>query len=115
MSGILQPAPAEDPWRKMPGHTVTLRLSRTSLGAQNRYSGGIKDCLEIFFPWESIDLSYIILAGGRVTSPNYRYIYEICGISSGAGSTNSAPPGCALISASTDSTGSAIITNIPAV
>ena len=56
-----QPAPERDPWRKMPNRAMTPRQSRTSLGAQTRYSDVIKDCLESLFAGESIDRGYIIL------------------------------------------------------
>ena len=52
------------------------RSSGTSLEAQKRYSDGIRDCLENFFADEPIDRDYIIVEGGRVTSPSYSYAYE---------------------------------------
>ncbi|MDA0265007.1 MAG: NAD-dependent formate dehydrogenase [Chloroflexi bacterium] len=71
-----QPAPADHPWRKMPNHAMTPHVSGTSLEAQKRYSDGIRDCLENFFAGEPIDRDYIIVEGGRVTSPSYAYAYE---------------------------------------
>ena len=71
-----QPAPADHPWRKMPNHAMTPHVSGTSLEAQKRYSDGIRDCLENFFAAEPIDRDYIIVEGGRVTSPSYAYAYE---------------------------------------
>ena len=71
-----QPAPADHPWRKMPNHAMTPHVSGTSLEAQKRYSDGIRDCLESFFKGEPIDRDYIIVEGGRVTSPSYSYAYE---------------------------------------
>ena len=71
-----QPAPADHPWRKMPNHAMTPHVSGTSLEAQKRYSNGIRDCLENFFAGEPIDRDYIIVEGGRVTSPSYSYAYE---------------------------------------
>jgi len=71
-----QPAPADHPWRKMPNHAMTPHVSGTSLEAQKRYSDGIRDCLESFFKGGPIDRDYIIVEGGRVTSPSYSYAYE---------------------------------------
>ena len=71
-----QPAPADHPWRKMPNHAMTPHVSGTSLEAQKRYSDGIRDCLENFFAGEPIDRDYIIVEGGRGTSPSYAYAYE---------------------------------------
>ena len=70
-----QPAPADHPWRKMPNHAMTPHVSGTTLEAQKRYSDGIRDCLENFFAGEPIDRDYIIVEGGRVTSPSYSYAY----------------------------------------
>ena len=71
-----QPAPTDHPWRKMPNHAMTPHVSGTSLEAQKRYSDGIRDCLTSFFAGEPIDRDYIIVEGGRVTSPSYAYAYE---------------------------------------
>ena len=71
-----QPAPADHPWRKMPNYAMTPHVSGTTLEAQKRYSDGIRDCLENFFASEPIDRDYIIVEGGRVTSPSYAYAYE---------------------------------------
>ena len=71
-----QPAPADHPWRKMPGHAMTPHVSGTSLEAQKRYADGIQDCLLNFFEGRAIDRDYIIVDGGRVTSPSYSYAYE---------------------------------------
>ncbi|HAA95635.1 MAG TPA: formate dehydrogenase, partial [Dehalococcoidia bacterium] len=71
-----QPAPADHPWRNMPNHAMTPHVSGTSLEAQKRYSNGIRECLTSFFAGEPIDRDYIIVEGGRVTSPSYAYAYE---------------------------------------
>lgn len=71
-----QPAPADHPWRKMPNHAMTPHVSGTSLEAQKRYADGVRDCLINFFEGRPIDRDYIIVDGGRVTSPSYNYAYE---------------------------------------
>ena len=71
-----QPAPAEHPWRKMPNHAMTPHISGTTLEAQKRYADGVRDCLINFFDGRPIDRDYIIVEGGRVTSPSYSYAYE---------------------------------------
>lgn len=71
-----QPAPAEHPWRKMPNHAMTPHVSGTTLEAQKRYADGVRDCLINFFDGRPIDRDYIIVEGGRVTSPSYSYAYE---------------------------------------
>ena len=71
-----QPAPADHPWRKMPNHAMTPHTSGTSLEAQKRYADGIRDCLLNFFEGNPIDRDYLIVDGGRVTSPSYSYAYE---------------------------------------
>ena len=71
-----QPAPAEHPWRKMPNHAMTPHVSGTTLEAQKRYADGVRDCLINYFDGRPIDRDYIIVEGGRVTSPSYSYAYE---------------------------------------
>ena len=71
-----QPAPADHPWRSMPNHAMTPHVSGTSLEAQKRYADGIRDCLENFLAGTPIDPDYIIVEGGRVTSPSYSYAYR---------------------------------------
>jgi formate dehydrogenase len=70
-----QPAPADHPWRKMRNHAMTAHVSGTSLEAQKRYAEGIHDCLKNFFDGRSIDRDYLIVDGGKVTSPSYSYAY----------------------------------------
>ncbi len=72
-----QPAPANHPWRKMPNHAMTPHVSGTSLEAQKRYADGVRDCLINFFEGRPIDRDYIIVDGGRVSSPSYSYAYEV--------------------------------------
>ena len=71
-----QPAPADHPWRSMPNHAMTPHVSGTSLEAQKRYADGIRDCLDNFIAGTPIDRDYIIVEGGRVTSPSYSYAYQ---------------------------------------
>ena len=71
-----QPAPADHPWRSMRNHAMTPHVSGTSLEAQKRYSDGIRDCLVNFFEGRPIDRDYLIVDGGKVTSPSYSYAYE---------------------------------------
>ena len=72
-----QPAPADHPWREMPNHAMTPHVSGTSLEAQKRYADGIRECLVSFLAGEPLDRDYIIVEGGRVTSPSYSYAYQI--------------------------------------
>ena len=71
-----QPAPADHPWRTMPNHAMTPHVSGTSLEAQKRYADGVRDCLTSFFEGRPIDRDYLIVDGGKVTSPSYSYAYE---------------------------------------
>ena len=60
----------------MPNQAMTPHVSGTTLEAQKRYSDGVRDCLTNFFDGRPIDRDYIIVKGGRVTSPSYSYAYE---------------------------------------
>lgn len=71
-----QPAPADHPWRTMPNHAMTPHVSGTSLEAQKRYADGVRDCLTRFFEGSPLEPDYLIVDGGRVVSPSYRYAYE---------------------------------------
>ena len=71
-----QPAPADHPWRNMPNHAMTPHVSGTTLEAQKRYADGIRDCLTRFFEGRPLDRDYLIVDGGKVTSPSYSYAYE---------------------------------------
>jgi formate dehydrogenase len=70
-----QPAPPDHPWRKMPNHALTIHVSGTSLEAQKRYSDGIRDCLDRFLSDRPIERDYLIVDGGKVTSPSYSYAF----------------------------------------
>ena len=69
-------APPDHPWRAMPNHAMTPHVSGTSLEAQKRYADGIRECLNSFLAGEPLDRDYIIVEGGRVTSPSYSYAYQ---------------------------------------
>ena len=71
-----QPAPADHPWRHMPNHAMTPHVSGTSLEAQKRYADGVRDSLARFFEGRPLDRDYLIVDGGKVTSPSYSYAYE---------------------------------------
>ena len=71
-----QPAPADHPWRTMPNHAMTPHVSGTTLEAQRRYANGIRECLTAFLAGEPIDRDYIIVDGGRVSSPSYSPAYQ---------------------------------------
>ena len=71
-----QPAPADHPWRGMPHHAMTPHVSGTTLEAQRRYANGIRECLEAFISGNPIDPDYIIVDGGRVSSPSYSPAYR---------------------------------------
>ncbi len=71
-----QPAPVDHPWRSMPNHALTPHVSGTSLEAQRRYADGVRECLTNFFEGRPLDGDYLIVDGGRVTSPSYSYAYE---------------------------------------
>lgn len=71
-----QPAPADHPWRQMPNHAMTPHVSGTTLEAQRRYANGIRECLTAFLAGEPIDRDYIIVDGGRVSSPSYSPAYQ---------------------------------------
>eukprot|EP00494_Astrolonche_serrata_P006532 UN06556 len=44
-----QPAPKDHPWRTMPNHAMTPHTSGTTLSAQTRYAGGVREILECYF------------------------------------------------------------------
>ena len=71
-----QPAPADHPWRQMPNHAMTPHVSGTTLEAQRRYANGVRECLNAMFAGEPIDRDYIIVDGGRVSSPSYSPAYQ---------------------------------------
>ena len=71
-----QPAPADHPWRQMPSHAMTPHVSGTTLEAQKRYADGVRECLTAFLAGDPIDRDYIIVDGGRVSSPSYSPAYQ---------------------------------------
>ena len=71
-----QPAPADHPWRQMPNHAMTPHVSGTTLEAQSRYANGVRECLAALIAGEPIDRDYIIVDGGRVSSPSYSPAYQ---------------------------------------
>ena len=61
-----QPPPNDHPWRKMPNHAMTPHMSGTSLSAQHRYAGGVREILECFFDKKPIRQEYLIAQGGKL-------------------------------------------------
>jgi formate dehydrogenase len=61
-----QPAPQDHPWRTMPNHGMTPHVSGTSLSAQARYAGGVREILECWFEGRPIREEYLIAAGGNL-------------------------------------------------
>ncbi|MCA1186304.1 MULTISPECIES: NAD-dependent formate dehydrogenase [unclassified Saccharopolyspora] len=55
-----QPAPADHPWRSMPGHALTPHVSGTSLEAQQRYAAGVRDSVRRFLAGEPIQDDYVV-------------------------------------------------------
>lgn len=70
-----QPAPNDHPWRKMPNHAMTPHTSGTTLEAQARYAAGIREHLERLFRGEAPREEHLIVYGGEVFSPSYKYAY----------------------------------------
>merc|ERR1712139_751690 len=61
-----QPPPKDHPWRTMPFHAMTPHTSGTTLSAQARYAGGVREILECFFDDKPIRDSYLIAQGGKL-------------------------------------------------
>jgi formate dehydrogenase len=61
-----QPPAADHPWRSMPHHAMTPHVSGTSLSAQARYAGGVREILEAFFAGQPIREEYLIVDGGQL-------------------------------------------------
>ncbi|MEM7468159.1 MAG: NAD-dependent formate dehydrogenase [Pseudomonadota bacterium] len=59
-----QPAPKDHPWRAMPNHAMTPHISGTSLSAQARYAGGVREILECHFEGRAIRDEYLIVQNG---------------------------------------------------
>jgi formate dehydrogenase len=70
-----QPAPPDHIWRTMRNHGLTPHISGTTLEAQQRYSAGVKECLEAFFNGQPIKAEYLIADQGKIVSPSYCYAY----------------------------------------
>ena len=60
-----QPPPKDHPWRTMPNHGMTPHMSGTSLSAQHRYAGGVRETLECFFANQPIRDEYLVVQGGQ--------------------------------------------------
>ncbi len=71
-----QPAPPDHPWRHMPNHAMVPHYSGTTLEAQKRYADGVKDCLVRFFSNRPLEREYLIVDGGKVSSPSYSYAFK---------------------------------------
>ena len=61
-----QPAPNDHPWRAMPNHAMTPHTSGTSLSAQARYAGGVREILECWLGGRPIREEYLIVQGGAL-------------------------------------------------
>jgi formate dehydrogenase len=61
-----QPAPTDHPWRTMPHHGMTPRMSGSSLSAQARYAAGTREILECWFDKRPIREEYLIVQGGHL-------------------------------------------------
>jgi formate dehydrogenase len=61
-----QPAPTDHPWRTMPHNGMTPHTSGTSLSAQARYAGGVREILECWFDGRPIREEYLIVAAGEL-------------------------------------------------
>ncbi len=61
-----QPAPKDHPWRTMPHHGMTPHTSGTTLSAQARYAGGVREILECWFDGRPIREEYLIVDGGKL-------------------------------------------------
>jgi formate dehydrogenase len=61
-----QPAPRDHPWRTMPNHGMTPHTSGSSLSAQARYAGGVREILECWFDGKPIREEYLIVDAGQL-------------------------------------------------
>mmetsp|Transcript_1299 Transcript_1299/g.2339 ORF Transcript_1299/g.2339 Transcript_1299/m.2339 type:complete len:444 (-) Transcript_1299:278-1609(-) len=61
-----QPPPLHHPWRDMPWHGMTPHISGTTLSAQSRYAGGVREILECFFESRPIREPYQIVTDGKL-------------------------------------------------
>ncbi|EIE20521.1 formate dehydrogenase [Coccomyxa subellipsoidea C-169] len=63
-----QPAPKDHPWRHMPNHAMTPHISGTTLDAQERYAGGVRDMLEAWIEEKPFEEDYYIVREGELAS-----------------------------------------------
>jgi len=61
-----QPPPKDHPWRDMPHHAMTPHISGTSLSAQTRYAGGVREILESYFAKKPLRDTYQIVTDGAL-------------------------------------------------
>jgi len=61
-----QPPPADHPWRSMPWQAMTPHTSGTTLSAQTRYAGGVREILEHMFEGKTIRNEYQIITNGKL-------------------------------------------------
>ena len=69
-----QPPPKDHPWRTMPRHGMTPHVAGTTLSAQARYAGGVREILECYFEGRPIRNEYLIVDKGKLAgSGAYSY------------------------------------------
>jgi formate dehydrogenase len=56
----------DHPWRSMPYHGMTPHTSGTTLSAQARYAGGVREILECYFGKKPIRNEYLIVKDGKL-------------------------------------------------
>jgi formate dehydrogenase len=61
-----QPPPEDHPWRTMPHHGMTPHTSGTTLSAQARYAGGVREILESWLEGRQIREEYLIVDAGKL-------------------------------------------------
>ncbi|KAK9917019.1 hypothetical protein WJX75_000031 [Coccomyxa subellipsoidea] len=66
-----QPAAPEHPWRHMPCHAMTPHISGTTIDAQERYAGGVRDILEAWIEQKPFEEDYYIVREGEL-APQHR-------------------------------------------
>jgi len=66
-----QPAPKDHAWRSMPRHALTPHYSGTTLSAQARYAGGVKEILTNYFDGKPQRKEYLIVDKGKLATPAY--------------------------------------------
>ncbi|BDA50598.1 Formate dehydrogenase, mitochondrial [Coccomyxa sp. Obi] len=63
-----QPAAPEHPWRHMPNHAMTPHISGTTLDAQARYAGGVRDMLQAWIEHKPFEEDFYIVREGKLAS-----------------------------------------------